>query len=255
MRIAPPLLLSLAICSWLVGVAPSSIASPQESKPANPCECVVGRLENGWCKPCRVGYVAGFPMKSPMLWEALDAHGHDIDPQKIECANCQKQMTQDGFCEPCKWGFVGGQLYFSRLTYLLAQGSPQSSYSCKSCETSSKDHGWCQACAVGMIGNVRIPDQKVYLAAIPQLQKLKAAIAMLKECHFCAAALFLDGRCHKCRVQYRDGKPTAARKGKSRSGSEREAAPPKPDPKPPHPSPKPTPAPKPTPKPDGAPRR
>ncbi len=85
------------------------------------CTCKVAELHNGWCDACKVGYVAGVEIKSEMLFEALDAHGHHIDPDLMKCESCQKALKSDGFCERCKCGFVAEELYYTKLTYYLAK--------------------------------------------------------------------------------------------------------------------------------------
>ena len=86
------------------------------------CACARAKLENEWCKACGVGYVAGLKMKSLLLWEELDAHGHKIDPKVMQCATCRAALDVDGFCEKCSIGFVAKQAYLSRLSYYLAKG-------------------------------------------------------------------------------------------------------------------------------------
>ena len=58
-----------------------------------PCRCAPAKLHNGWCRPCAVGYVAGVKIKSHLLFEDLDAHGHQFDPAMIECESCHQAST------------------------------------------------------------------------------------------------------------------------------------------------------------------
>lgn len=89
------------------------------------CDCAVSKLYGGWCKGCGVGYLAGIEIKSADMFEALDAHGHDIMPERIRCQRCREAIPKDGYCKICRMGFVNKLAYLSRLTYLLAQGEPR----------------------------------------------------------------------------------------------------------------------------------
>ncbi|MGE3165332.1 MAG: hypothetical protein AB7O52_10545 [Planctomycetota bacterium] len=179
---------------------PAPTTAPKDS-----CVCAEAVVQNGWCTACDRGYVAGIVIRLEMLWEALDAHGHVIDPDRIECSQCQLALAQDGFCESCRWGFVGQQLYYSRLTYLLARGQVVSELACAQCREASADPCWCGDCEAGMIGNVRLDDRSLFLLAVPELARLRRAIELTKQCRFCAVASFLDSRCMKCRIEYRNG--------------------------------------------------
>src|SRR5262245_42365985 len=51
--------------------------------------CAQAKLKNQWCDHCGVGYVAGAPIRSKILFEALDAHGHDLVLAAIQCPECK----------------------------------------------------------------------------------------------------------------------------------------------------------------------
>lgn len=194
------------------------------------CGCAEARLQNGWCDSCAVGYVAGFPMRCPMLWETLDAHGHDIDPKSMECGECQAALATDGFCKKHRWGFIRKQLYYSRLTYLLGLGTVTEKVDCEQCRVPESGHVWCSKCSRGFVGNVAYTDRKLYDAALPELTRLRRSIDLLKKCRYCAVALFLDSRCIKCRIEYRDaqaapGKDRAPAKKRSGASKPREKQP------------------------------
>ena len=53
--------------------------------------CEEARRTNGWCAAKNVGYVASVEIRSHALYEALDAHGHDIDPAAVTCATCRRR--------------------------------------------------------------------------------------------------------------------------------------------------------------------
>ena len=114
----------------IIGAVP-----PVSEAPDDPCVCAQARIANGWCDTHDVGYVAGLPIRSANLFEALDAHGHDFDPASMECESCQVAIKSDGLCPECQWGFVDGQLFFSKLTYLIALGKAKdiATISCATC--------------------------------------------------------------------------------------------------------------------------
>ena len=103
--------------------------------PRPDCTCPDSKVSSGWCRACQVGYVASVEIRSALLFEALDAHGHQINPDSIECGSCRTALESDGFCDACKRGFVAKELYFSPLTYHLAKGKVRdtSRIACRTC--------------------------------------------------------------------------------------------------------------------------
>ncbi len=172
------------------------------------CTCEADKLKNGWCRKCEVGYVAAVAITSEVLFEALDAHGHRINPDSMKCELCRKALASDGFCTRCNWGFVDHQLYYSKLTYLLAKGKPKvlSSIKCSSCRKNTLKPGWCDSCKVGMVGNVAFKDKKTFEQASREHRKLLAAVELASRCEFCAVALLTDAKCPTCKKTYKDGK-------------------------------------------------
>lgn len=79
-------------------------------------------LGSGWFG-VHAGFVAGIKVSSGALFEALDAHGHEIDPGALTCAVCKEAWRRGGFCDRCRMGFVNGLAYLSRLTYHIATGA------------------------------------------------------------------------------------------------------------------------------------
>jgi hypothetical protein len=161
------------------------------------CRCAAARRENGWCSACAVGYVAGVRVPSAVLFETLDAHGHDIDRDAIECSTCRIAESTDGFCASCRWGFVGGRLYFSKLTYTLARGRviEPPARGCPSCAQAAEGTVWCGTCRAGWVGNVRFEDQSAFELARPEYARLLAAIEASGQCRLCAVGMFAGGAC------------------------------------------------------------
>ncbi|MCZ6612336.1 MAG: hypothetical protein O6941_06850, partial [Planctomycetota bacterium] len=146
------------------------------------CICPVAKVNNGWCSQCALGYVAGVTIESEMLFEALDAHGHDIDPGGVQCRSCRKAMEIDGFCDRCQLGWVRQQAYFSTLTYWLANGQAKdvSKITCPICKANADQLGWCASCGVGMVGNVALPTKEGFEQASRPYRVFLAAVEVAK---------------------------------------------------------------------------
>ena len=189
--------------------AGSSPATSPAAPPASaPCACATALVTNGWCERHEVGYVAGVVIKSKMLYETLDAHGHVLDLTTFVCPMCRKAIETDGFCEDHKIGFVAKQAYFSRLTYELARGKPvdPAMIPCAACRSNTKSHGWCEKHKVGMAGRVAITDHDAYLRTLKAIGILEIANKMAARCEGCAVAIVTNSFCPNHRIRYRDGK-------------------------------------------------
>ncbi len=231
--------LPACLATVLLGASPPVAEGPG-------CVCPKVRVADGWCGPCRTGYVASVEIRSPLLFEALDAHGHEIDPASLECEGCREAIRKDGFCEKSGYGFVRKELYFSKLTWVLARGERQApgALRCRACAANARrrpgaepappeagtrggdgaEHGdanpaadpdrdetpgWCRECGVGMAGNVAFRDLEHFEIARREMARLVRAIEASRRCETCAVALFYDRRCPKCRIGYRDGRPVS----------------------------------------------
>ncbi len=194
----------------LLAVLPLLAAMQDAPKPLplSACNCSTAKISGGWCVKCGFGFIAGVRIESLDLFEALDAHGHDIDPQSIRCPSCKAAMDTDGYCEKCHFGFVRKQAYLSRLTYLVAKGKPLDleQIQCVDCRKHAERHGWCERCSVGMVGNVAFHDRGLHRLATKEYDRLLEAVNMLKTCPWCAIAMMTDGRCPDCKISFQDGK-------------------------------------------------
>ncbi|MCH8824556.1 MAG: hypothetical protein IH984_13730 [Planctomycetes bacterium] len=167
---------------------------------------------SNWCDDCNFGYVAGQRISSKVLFETLDAHGHDVNIDAMTCASCLTALPVGGYCESHRIGFVDSKAYFSRLTYSLAKGGEArnvSSLTCTTCRANAQEHGWCAACQIGMVGNVAFKNRNEYTNAVEQFSILKSAIDKTGDCEMCASAMILDSRCPLCKISYQDGQPIA----------------------------------------------
>ena len=191
------LLIALFVAAWTA----VAVAHPQPH-----FTCSRAATSNGWCQGCRVGYIATVEIRSAQLFEALDAHGHDIaDPKAMDCVACRDAFSTDGYCHVCRIGFVGGHGYFTNLTYLLAKGevTDPAKVTCGVC---AKARGWCDACGQGMVGNVVFRDTKDHAAARTQFELLLRAVKESERCEMCSMLLFYGGVCRACDITYKNGK-------------------------------------------------
>ena len=124
-------------------------------------DCEEAKRTNGWCEAANAGYVASLKVSSPLLYEALDTHGHEIDHSTLQCAVCRSAGETGGFCSEHWIGFVDGLAYLSPLTYHLARGEAiePSSITCPVCRKHTEGIGWCRTHQVGMVGHVAIHDR------------------------------------------------------------------------------------------------
>ena len=210
---------------WLISMSCVALSVAALHAPED-CTCAKVEHDGGWCAACEVGYVAGVKIKSAMLFEAADAHAHDIIPERIRCETCKKAMASDGYCERSRMGFVDRQAYLSRLTYHVAKGraTKPANLACGTCRKNAKRTGWCDACQRGMIGYIAIDRHDDFVEAAKAYRRLLEAVRKLAECETCAVALFTGGRCLKCNVSYGERQPTDKPRNESHENRTRPTA-------------------------------
>jgi hypothetical protein len=176
------------------------------------CTCAVAMEHGGWCEADQVGYLATIEIRSWKIFEALDAHGHELNLDSFRCPSCQRAIATDGFCSEHRIGFFERLAYFSRLTHVLAKNPfrPAAAIACPVCRKNSESLGWCEACKVGMIGGVAVADRQEFDDAARSIRILHEAIAAAERCEDCAVAILTDTQCPVCRISYRDGKKQPA---------------------------------------------
>ncbi len=190
----------------LLGPGPTWAGSARTTQ-----DCEEAKRTNLWCSAGNVGYVAGIAIRSPFLYEALDAHGHDVEPAAMTCEICRKAVASHGFCLAHRLGFVGGQAYVSPLTYYLARSRTiePAELSCGACLRHTKGIGWCDPHRVGIAGHFALDNREEF----DQMQKaygiLLAAVEASSRCERCAAAMVAEGYCAIHRVHYQDGRATS----------------------------------------------
>lgn len=184
------------------------LGNPIASSPGDRCVCETSRGTNGWCRLHGFGYVAGVRITSAWLYEALDAHGHEVNLASFGCPSCQAASASDGFCEKHRIGFVDKKAYFSKLTYYLAKGDVRhlSDIACPVCRRNSETYGWCDRCKVGMVGQVSMVNRASFEQAVNSLHILYAANEAATRCDRCAVAILTDTQCPLCKIRYKDGK-------------------------------------------------
>lgn len=176
--------------------------------PAADCTCPVIMELDGWCGAHAIGYVAGLEIQTYLLFEALDAHGHEVDLDSFQCPTCQRAIAQQGFCEEHRIGFVSGLAYYSRLTYLVARARATggSAAPCPECGEIAAAGGWCDACGgAGFAGPVRFHDRRDYEEVVRALDLVHRADERGARCAHCAVAMVTDSLCPICKIEYRNG--------------------------------------------------
>lgn len=192
------------------GLAPAIGHDPNQpagSIEAAPCTCHAAAAANGWCDKHAVGYVASIPIRSRMLFDSLDAHGHDVDPATFDCPVCQKAIRTDGVCEEHVIGFVDKQAYFTRIAYELARAvyiQPEK-IECPDCRRNAATSGWCATHRQGMIGGFAMKDETGWRSAARAADVLRIAVKKLEECERCAIAIAYDSDCPVHGIWYKDG--------------------------------------------------
>ena len=193
-------LVAVVLCFGLPG---DPVAQVQDSA----CTCATSRGTNGWCPVHEFGYVGGVKVTSRQLYEAADAHGHQVDLSTFVCPTCRTAIATGGFCEVHRVGFVGKLAYFSRLTYELARAEVRSasSISCRICRKNAETSGWCAKSGIGMIGPFAIRDRHDFDLAAEALRVFKIANDAAPRCGYCAVAILTDTYCPVHRTAYRSG--------------------------------------------------
>ena len=192
--------------AWLMLLASLGLPGPGRAESSRDCE--EAKRLNHWCAAANAGYVAGVEVHSRFLYEALDAHGHDIDPTAVKCEVCKTALKTDGFCPAHRMGYVHGHAFMSPLTYYIARGRPidPAAITCSVCRQNSRGIGWCEKDHLGIAGYIAFDDRQVFDEFSKNYRILLAAVETSKKCETCAAAMMADGYCGIHRVKYLDGK-------------------------------------------------
>jgi len=174
-----------------------------------PCRCAAARMMNGWCDRHDHGYVGNVEVRSRLLYEALDAHGHTVVLSTYQCPLCQDAIATEGYCEKHRVGFVRGQAYYSRLTYELAKAeiADTGKITCRTCRKNAETRGWCPKCRLGRAGPFVVRDESAYHRMEKAIEILMLANEAIARCENCSVAIITDGVCPVCRTRYKDGRP------------------------------------------------
>ncbi len=171
------------------------------------CICAKAKVHDGWCDPCKIGYVAGLRVPSKLLFTTID-HGHVVEMDMLRCDSCKKMFQVDGFCEACQIGFYKRKVYFSPFTHFLALGIRvnRDDLHCEICRRNMDEGGWCDSCNRGVFGNVSMIQRKHFNEAAAAFRRLKLGLQHLDKCELCGIAMYSNGMCPKHRLDYKDGK-------------------------------------------------
>jgi hypothetical protein len=186
----------------------SLAGNPVAQTQGDVCICATARATNGWCPVHEFGSIGGVKVTSRQLYEAADAHGHQVDLSTFVCPTCRSAIATGEFCDIHRVGFVGKLAYFSRLTYELARADVRSasSISCRICRKNAETSGWCAKSGVGMIGPFAIRNRHDFDLAAEALRVFKIANDAAPQCGYCAVAILTDTYCPVHRIAYRSGK-------------------------------------------------
>ena len=167
---------------------------------------------SGWCERHGIGYVGDVKIRSWLLYETMDAHGHVVVASMFQCPVCQKALESDGFCEEHKIGFFGKKAYFSRLTFELARADSldPAKIACPVCRKNARGHGWCETHQTGMVGHFAIRGRQRYQDVAKAIDILEFANTTSERCEHCAMAIVTDSRCPFHKITYKDGRPVPA---------------------------------------------
>lgn len=180
------------------------------------CRCAAALAADGRCQKCRVGYFASVRIESEKLYEVLDPHGHQVSAALTRCAACRELISRGGYCTACNMGYVNGRGYFGRVSYHVARGRVIDPASVRR-PCPKADGGWCAICRLGIVGNRAFGDQADLEQARRYLAVLESAVAKAAQCEDCAMALIADSRCHRCAIEYREGKPVGTSAGPTKN--------------------------------------
>ncbi|MCA9256510.1 MAG: hypothetical protein KDA33_12770 [Phycisphaerales bacterium] len=183
--------------------------------------CAQARKVHGWCDACAVGYVAGLPIKSRLLYDTMDAHGHQLQVDRMPCEGCRRLAKTGGFCDANHIGWRNGEAYFSRLTYELsgAYYMAPSQIACRTCRDNADGAGWCDACGYGMIGRFAIASRADFDAGRRGFERLQKAIELSARCDYCAMAMVTDTDCFRCKTVFKDGELVASGAASTSAGN------------------------------------
>jgi len=193
------------------GTVPESGFPSRRKDPSARCTCGDAKGMSGWCERHGIGYVGSVKIRSYLLYEIMDAHGHTVDYDNLQCPACRKAMNEAGFCEEHRVGWVGRKAYFSRLTYELARAEKRdiTTITCPVCWKNADDHGWCDAHQVGMVRDLAIPGRERWDQVAKAIGILEIAEKASERCEQCAMAIVTDSRCPFHRIVYKDGHPVS----------------------------------------------
>ena len=179
-----------------------------ESVTPGRCSCAQALENGGWCDVHEIGFIGSVEVDSRLLFDALDAHGHTVDPATFDCPSCREAIATAGFCATHRIGFFEGKAYFSRLSYSLARGRRlvPAAVECPTCRRHMAARGWCATCGVGMVGNVAIHDRRDFDEVDRALSIVESANRVAARCEHCAMAMVTDTQCPVCGIRYEGGK-------------------------------------------------
>jgi len=174
--------------------------SPRSLSPPDCGGCAEAIPQHGECEECARRWIAGREVPSATLHEALDAHGHEVDVERIICLECAEMVEVDGFCRRCRMGWIGEQLYYSEFSWALHHGTVRSEepLECRGCRELRGEAGTCGRCGTGWVGVVAFDDRSAHRIAMREFRRLEEAIERSRICDPCGATSFFGVLCPTC---------------------------------------------------------
>lgn len=193
----------------LVVVAFGMLAVPV-SAGGDDCQCkAIKASGQGWCDACGGGVMFGVPIKSAKLYKSLE--GAKVkDQSKVTCSGCKTALKDNGSCSHCRVAFNDGKVYHAVVSHTLSKGAKADAkgIKCPACVKTLKEgkDNFCAACDGGFVGGLAFHGKKLFDQAKEAMGVLKVAAKSASGCEACAVAMVTDGKCDKCKVQFKAGK-------------------------------------------------
>lgn len=198
----------------LAAVAIPTFAIDDKAGDKKEAKCTCAEIKKagcGWCDACHSGMSCGKELKSETVYKTVA--GVDA-PKDMKCKGCAKAAKESGTCEHCHVSFAAGRMYTSPAAYTVASGAKVDAkdVKCADCRKMIESHtdGFCDKCGAGLVHGMVFKGKAAYEKAVQAMDLLAQAVAASAKCEGCAMGMLTDGKCDKCKVSFKNGKPVKA---------------------------------------------
>ena len=186
------------------------VKPPVKTEKKVECTCdAIKKAGTGWCEHCAKGLYMGSEVKVEKVYKTLVG---EPAPKEFKCKDCEAAAKKDGWCEKDKVGFAGGKMYASKFAWDLAKGQKvdAATVKCEDCKKliADKKDGYCPKCEGGLVSGLFFKGKEAYDQAAAAAKLVKESVGA--KCEGCAFAMLTDGKCEKCKAEYKDGKKKGA---------------------------------------------